>query len=290
MSSRNLGINPSRLLVTLHLVLLHVKDGVMFVQPEKPKKLPYRFSLKASLADPRDFAYQHELEDIREAVSLREFDSLVDNQDGLGSCSASATLSAYENLVNQKYPSHFTPLSRLYKYYHSRYIENNVMVDAGVYSLRSDMKSLKKYCVCAEQFWPYETQDFNVQPSPKAYADAPKRTIVGYGKLLNNHQIIRAINDDHPVVIGIQVFDEFDILNSSDSVVKMPNDPNSLHKGHALCLVGYSIAERKFLAKNSFGPEWGDNGYCSIPFDYAENYIFDRWVFDINNQEITYAV
>jgi C1A family cysteine protease len=39
-----------------------------------------------------------------------------------------------------------------------------------------------------------------------------------------------------------------------------------------------SIPEDKFLAKNSFGTEWGDNGYCWIPFDYAENYIFDRWV------------
>jgi hypothetical protein len=119
----------------------------MFVQPVKPQKLPYKFSLKSSQADGRDFAYQHELADIREVVSLRSFDSPVDDQGILGVCSASATLSAYENLVNQKYPSQSTPLSRLYLYYHSRYIENNVMVDAGVYSLRSDMKSLKKYFV-----------------------------------------------------------------------------------------------------------------------------------------------
>jgi C1A family cysteine protease len=262
----------------------------MFVEPVKPQRLPYKFNLKVSQADERDFAYQHELPDLRQVVSLREFDSPVDDQGDLGSCSANATLSAYENLVNRRYPDQYKVLSRLYQYYHSRYIENNVMVDAGVYSLRSDMKALKKYCVCADQFWSIDSEDFDVQPSPKAYADATKRTIVGYGKLLNNQQIIHAINDNHPIVIGIQIFDGFDALNSSDSVVKMPEDNNSPHKGHAACVVGYSIPEGKFLAKNSFGTEWGDKGYFSIPFDYAENYIFDRWVFDVNNQQITYEV
>ena len=42
----------------------------MFVRPEKP---PHKFNLKASQADSRDFAYQHELADLREVVSLREF-------------------------------------------------------------------------------------------------------------------------------------------------------------------------------------------------------------------------
>ena len=113
---------------------------------------------------------------------------------------------------------------------------------------------------------------------------------MGYGKLISNQQIIHAINDNYPVVVGMQVFDSFDRLHSSDSIVKMPAETNIVHKGHALCLVGYSIPESRFLAKNSFGKEWGDNGYCSIPFDYAENYIFDRWVFDINNQQIAYVV
>lgn len=261
----------------------------MFVRPEKPQKLPYKFNLKASQADSRDFAYQHELADLREVVSLREFDSPVDDQVDLGSCSAHATLSAYENLVNQKYPNHATPLSRLYLYYHSRYIENNVMMDAGVYSLRSDMKALKKYCVCSEQLWPFDPLEFEVQPTPDAYADATKRTIIGYGKLVNNQQMIHAINDGHPVVVGIQVFDGFDSLNASDSTVKMPDEVSEYHKGHSLCLVGYSIPDSRFLAKNSFGDEWGDNGYCWIPFEYAESYIFDRWVFAPNNQQLVYV-
>lgn len=27
--------------------------------------------------------------------------------------------------------------------------------------------------------------------------------------------------------------------------------------------------------------EWGDQGYCWIPFEYISRYGFDMWVFDI---------
>ena len=79
----------------------------------------------------------------------------------------------------------------------------------GVMYLRNDMQSLEKYCICAESFWPYNVYKFNVQPLPPAYADAPQRTIVGYAKLLNNQEYIQALNDNKPVVVGIEVFDSF---------------------------------------------------------------------------------
>jgi C1A family cysteine protease len=50
------------------------------------------------------------------------------------------------------------------------------------------------------------------------------------------------------------------------------------------------MPENMFLAKNSFGKDWGQNGYCWIPFQYISDYSFDMWVFDINNQKIIYEV
>jgi C1A family cysteine protease len=49
-------------------------------------------------------------------------------------------------------------------------------------------------------------------------------------------------------------------------------------------MVGYDLEKRLFLAKNSFGPDWGDNGYCWIPFDYIKQEGYDIWTFDIPNQ------
>lgn len=254
------------------------------------EKLSRTFNLKPAVSDSRDFSYKQENLEVRQEVDLREFDSPIGDQKQIGSCSAHAIASAYENLVKQKYPEYYTELSRLYQYYHTRYIENNVALDTGAVDLRNAMKSLQKYCICADSFWPYNVYRFNVQPLPPAYSDAPQRTIVSYASLKNNQDLITSLNDNNPVVIGFEVFSGFDELDSSDPVVKMPGPMDFTLGGHSVCLVGYSIPENKFLAKNSFGQDWGDNGYFWMPFGYASAYVFDSWVFEINNQKIIYEV
>lgn len=83
------------------------------------------------------------------------------------------------------------------------------------------------------------------------------------------------------MVFGIDVFESFMNLTKQNSIVKYPTANDPLVGGHAMCLVGYDIPNKLFLSKNSFGIEWGDNGYCWIPFDYFESYSYDKWIFDI---------
>ncbi|MFN3241927.1 MAG: C1 family peptidase [Planctomycetota bacterium] len=45
-----------------------------------------------------------------------------------------------------------------------------------------------------------------------------------------------------------------------------PDPGKSLYGGHAVTIVGYDA--HGFLAKNSWGRTWGDEGYCTILFDY----------------------
>ncbi|MCK5940863.1 MAG: hypothetical protein KAI24_02740, partial [Planctomycetes bacterium] len=45
-----------------------------------------------------------------------------------------------------------------------------------------------------------------------------------------------------------------------------PDPAHSRYGGHAVTIVGYDDAG--FLAKNSWGKGWGDDGYCTILFDY----------------------
>lgn len=47
-----------------------------------------------------------------------------------------------------------------------------------------------------------------------------------------------------------------------------------------LC-VGYSDPDRIFIVRNSWGNDWGDNGYCYIPYDYLMNSTYnfnDSWI------------
>jgi hypothetical protein len=43
------------------------------------------------------------------------------------------------------------------------------------------------------------------------------------------------------------------------------------HGRHALLLVGYDVARRVFVVKNSWGSDWGDRGYVYMPFEYVLN-------------------
>jgi C1A family cysteine protease len=41
------------------------------------------------------------------------------------------------------------------------------------------------------------------------------------------------------------------------------------------------LPKKLFLARNSFGEDWADDGYFLVPFDYAEQDFMDNWTFDI---------
>jgi hypothetical protein len=245
----------------------------------------YLFNVRAKTPDDRDYSFKQNGIAIRDFVDLREFDSPVEDQEFLGSCVSHATTSAYENLVKQKNPQDFVELSRLFHYYHTRYIENYMRGDSGVFELRNALKAIKVHNICSEKFWPYDITKYNKQPYPDAYADAKNRTIDDYFYVSDTQELITVLNENYPVVVGMDIFSGFMKVNSSNPIVPLPGENEKSLGGHSVCLVGYSIPEKVFIAKNSFGQDWGNNGYCWIPFDYADKHIFDRWIFNVKNQE-----
>jgi C1A family cysteine protease len=243
-----------------------------------------KFNIKPSLPDNRDYIYRSNSTGVlREQVDLRQWDTIVESQDSLGSCSSNAITNAYELCVNRMYPEYFTHLSRLFIYYNARSEYGNILEDEGMF-LRDGLKTLKKFGVCSEELWSYDIEKFNIRPPENAYKDAEKRKILKYQKLTSIYYITQVINNNKPVVFGMQIFDSFMDLNERISTVSFPSRKEKSLGGHAMCMVGYDLNKRLFLAKNSFGPDWGNNGYCWIPFDYIIKEGYDIWTFEITNQ------
>lgn len=244
-----------------------------------------KFNIKPSHPDERDYIYKNDsTEVLRESVDLREWDTIVESQDDLGSCAANAITNAYELCVNRNYPEYFTHLSRLFIYYNTRSEYGDIQKDDGMF-LKDGMKSLSKYGVCSEELWPYDTSKFDTKPTEESYEDATKRKILKYQKLISTYYITEVLNNNKPVVFGMTIYDSFMDLNERISTVNFPSRKENSLGGHAMCMVGYDLKKRLFLAKNSFGPSWGDNGYCWIPFDYLKQEGYDIWTFDIPNQK-----
>jgi C1A family cysteine protease len=242
------------------------------------------FNIKPSLPDHRDYIYHsNSTEVLPESVDLREWDTIVESQDLLSSCSANALTNAFELMVKRDYPEYFTQLSRLFIYYNTRFETSLVEEDSGMY-LRDGLKSLNKFGVCSEELWPYDIEKFDDRPTDECYEDAKKRKVLKYQKLISTYYITQVLSNNKPVVFGMEIYDSFMDLNERISTVSFPSRKEKSLGGHAMCMVGYDLKKRLFLAKNSFGPNWGNGGYCWIPFDYIKQEGYDIWTFDINNQ------
>lgn len=215
---------------------------------------------------------------------MREWDSYVEDQGHLGSCEGNAIANAYELQVRRLYPDKFVELSRLFIYYNSRLLSDSVNEDSGAY-IRDGMKAVHEFGVCSEQLWPYDIKQFTVKPNDACYKDALSRTITSYQSLSTIDEVLHAVNDNKPVVIGITVYDSFDKVSKDNPVIPNPSKTEkNTGGGHAMTIVGYDIPKKLLLVKNSYGTKWGDSGYGWLPFDYAESQGFENWVFDISDQ------
>lgn len=239
------------------------------------------FNIKPSKPDLRDRAYQTKNIPIAREVDLRQWDSLVESQGNLGSCVGNAITNAYELLVKQRRPDEFAELSRLFVYYNARAIEETVNEDVGVIYMRNALKGCNHYGLCTEELWPYDVDKFAEKPSNAAYTDAKKRLVPKYASVTGDANMLEVLNLKYPIVIGMDTYESFMELNAENSVIPMPEPKEVEIGGHAMSVVGYSLPHQQFLVKNSFGKDWGDQGYCWMPFDYAKKYVFERWVFEI---------
>lgn len=245
-------------------------------------KVIRKYPVRVGPADFRDYIYARTHIPLRESVDLRKWASAVENQGHLGSCIGNATVGAYELLLNQLDPAKFQDLSRLFVYYNARLLEGTVDEDVGAF-VRDGIKSLTVYGVCAESIWPYNIKNYAISPSDTSYQDAKSRNIKNYFRINGLQDMLDALNNNKPIVIGLSVYSGFEAMDFNTTyILPMPAADESPLGGHAMVIVGYDLVKSQLLARNSFGEQWADHGYCWIPFDYATAEFFDVWTFDID--------
>jgi C1A family cysteine protease len=244
--------------------------------------LKSKYNVRQDPSDWRDLPYTFARQPLREYVDLRKWASPVESQGHLGSCTGNAVVGAYELLLNKEQPDKFIDLSRLFVYYNARLIENAVNEDVGAY-VRDAVKAVQKYGVCSELIWPYHIADYTLTPSIPSYEDASHRNIKNYYRIHTLEDILDALNKEWPVVFSMRVYSQFDDLYYSATTVEMPKayEEQSPIGAHAMCFVGYDLNKKVLIARNSFGTDWGMQGYCYIPFEYARQEVMDSWIFDI---------
>ncbi|HLP88648.1 MAG TPA: C1 family peptidase [Nostocaceae cyanobacterium] len=203
-------------------------------------------------------------------VDLRPHMTTVEQQGEVGSCTANAMAGAYEYLANRQF-GWADDVSRLFIYYNARDYDGNTNKDAGTY-LRSCIHVLKEYGACKETTWPYNTKKLFTEPHAEAYEEASQFLIDEAERVdVNLYAMRHCLAEGYPFAFGMLIFESF-MNPGKKGIISMPkpNQEKSMG-GHAMLCVGYSDTDKVFVVRNSWGKEWGDKGYCYIPYDYMTN-------------------
>ena len=239
------------------------------------KRKHQRYGWIPDIPDFRDYQYKapvHISTALPESVDLRPQCPQVLNQGELGSCTSQAIANAhYFDHVKQKEPGAFLP-SRLFIYYNERVIEGTVNEDSGA-MIRDGIKSVAKQGACRESLWPYNISKFRKRPPCECYTEAVKHTAIEYRRVSQTLNDLQAcLASGYPFVFGIAVYDSFESNQVAHTgIVPMPSRDEQMLGGHCILAVGYQNSTRQFIIQNSWGTDWGINGYCLIPYDYMLN-------------------
>jgi C1A family cysteine protease len=233
-----------------------------------------------------------------QTVDLREWCSPVENQGGLGSCTAHAGVGVVEYFQNRAFGKYLEG-SRLFVYKATRNLMQ-VTGDTGAW-LRNTMGALVLCGVPEEKYWPYTDAqpDFDTEPPGFVYAVADNYEALQYfchdplGANVAGAAVLTSVKDylaaGIPSMFGFWGFPSFE---SSDvkGGIPYPCPGESAQWGHAIVAVGYDDGKKitntscnktttgALLIRNSWGTGWGDQGYGWLPYDYVVNKVaLDFW-------------
>jgi len=241
----------------------------------------YKCNLQPDSEDDRDIIFRcvEKQKDLPKFIDLRDKMPPIWDQQEIGSCQSFAfnrIFSYYNN--NSFLPSH------LFLYYNVRKSDGTIDDANAGGTLRGTIKQANKLGICADEFCPYITKNFNKEPTVKAYEDALKRISKNkfkYYRVTNSEEIYEAMTIGYIPFIGVRITASFYSDNcKTTGIIPYPNGRD--YGGHALVISCGDLENRTFIIDNSWNTNIGNKGRFTVSFDVLDSLLIDAWAIDID--------
>lgn len=226
------------------------------------------------------------------SIDLRENFTEIKNQGETNASTDFTLVGIYEYLLKSNKIKEYN-LSEAFIYYNSRK-NNETSKDESVSSFQNTISAFKYHGVCLDKYHPYKEIDLNTRPNDEAYLNAENYKITEIKEVNPNINDMRtALSEGYPIAISLKIYDSFApnhtgfIFRPTEEEIKSQN-----YGHHAMIICGYSDEQRVFVVRNSWGEDFGDNGYCYISYSYIEDktllnnsFIITKTLSDISHNE-----
>jgi C1A family cysteine protease len=214
-----------------------------------------------------------------EAVDLSQDFPTPGSQGKQGSCTAWATNYAAHSFYEKKRqgwslkdPDHlFSPA-----FIYNQLNRGNCQTGS---SISSALDILTHVGSIALTEFPYSEDNCSRIPDASELSGAQTYQINGY-KRLDEHKlddIKGQLFQDNPVIVGLWVNRAFDKLRGNEIYDDLSSDQGG---GHAMVVVGYDENKQAFKLINSWGKNWGENGFGWISYAAFDKRIRNAFVME----------
>lgn len=239
-----------------------------------------------------------ELSDLPKSVNLRDEMTPVKNQSDRGTCTFFATMSLVEGTIKQELGKEVN-LSEEYLNYKTKSMGAFSRSEGS--SINSNINALKAGGLLLERDWSYQPTWFqpglpcanyeNTDSSAPAlcysHSLPDKETLtklipsngIKFGSIYKDtNEIIKFIAKyKRPLTIDVNVnFNGWpqsgDVFYNEDLRQECLQTPSDCG-GHSVLLTGYDLERKVFFFKNSWGKEWGDQGFGTMTFKMVDEYV-----------------
>jgi C1A family cysteine protease len=203
----------------------------------------------------------------KDAVDLRKYCSPIGDQGQTGRCSAFAWTHANEmarNIVSnesQRLSPNYTMLEFQRMQGDAKDYEYAYSGGDGTVNGPEPGKVMVEHGTCSQELWP-DDEERPAKREEELAADAERFRLEGTPLPIAIDDVKKVLSAGSVVHVSMNTGEVFSDVGR-DGVFNAAEAPWGRHGRHAMLIVGYT--GNFFILKNSWGTDWGDQGYCYVP-------------------------